>query len=453
MTELKGWPAPKVATGAVLGVAFVATLTVNWPGHLSFDSAEQLLEGRIGVYNTWHPPVMAWLLGLFDAVLPGAALFVLFDTTLAFGTFVALLFLGHARWRTVAVAAVMVLLPQMLLYQGIVWKDVLFADAAIAGFVALAVVAARWRSGGEVAVVAMLLLLSLAALARQNGMVLLPFSAVALVWIARRHGAPWRSALIAGGGSLAVIVLVVMAATLALNRHSNGDSGPREQLNVLAVYDLSGAVAQDSRLPMTGLTDDDPDMAAAIRERGAKLWSPWRNDAIMSDPAIQRALANPRADTDALDAQWRRLMIDHPLTYLRVRAADFVAVFATLDITLARPVFTGVEAPAPTLKSLGLAVRRDPRDLALLAYGKALFGTPVWSHLTFAAIAVFALVLLLRRRQPVDIAIAAMVAGALAFAASFFVISISCDYRYLYYLDLSALVALFYLSLDRREAA
>ena len=48
---------------------------------------------------------------------------------------------------------------------------------------------------------------------------------------------------------------------------------------------------------------------------------------------------------------------------------------------------------------------------------------------------------------------AALIASALAFTASFFVISISCDYRYLYFLDLSALAALFYLSLDTREAA
>jgi hypothetical protein len=40
-----------------------------------------------------------------------------------------------------------------------------------------------------------------------------------------------------------------------------------------------------------------------------------------------------------------------------------------------------------------------------------------------------------------------MVSG-LGFAASFFLISIACDYRYLYFLDLAALAGLFYVAVD-----
>ena len=47
---------------------------------------------------------------------------------------------------------------------------------------------------------------------------------------------------------------------------------------------------------------------------------------------------------------------------------------------------------------------------------------------------------------------AGLLAGAFAFTASFFAISIACDYRYLYALDLSALTALVYLALDWRSA-
>jgi hypothetical protein len=50
-----------------------------------------------------------------------------------------------------------------------------------------------------------------------------------------------------------------------------------------------------------------------------------------------------------------------------------------------------------------------------------------------------ALVLLLRRGQGSDIAIAGLMAGALVFALSFYVISIACDYRYLYFLDMAAM--------------
>lgn len=451
MTETRGWQAPDTATAGVLAVGLAATVALNWPGHLSFDSAEQLLEGRVGVYNTWHPPVMAWLLGLFDRAVAGAGLFVVFDAALAFGALGALLFLGRARWLSAAIALGVVLLPQMLLYQGIVWKDVLFADAAVGGFTALALVAARWHRGGEAATVAMLLLLSLAALTRQNGVLLLPFAAGGLTWIARLCGNSWRTALVAGGGSLAVMLTIVGAATLALDRRSDGASGPSEQLHVLALYDLSGATALDRGLNLEALAHADPDVATAIRTRGARLWTPLRNDPIMSDPAVQNAMAQ-QADPDALISQWRALIRDHPWTYLRVRVADFLEVFATPEIAGARPVFTGIEAPASLLGPLHIAPRKDARDRAVDRYGKALFGTPVWSHPVFALAGLVSLIVLLRRRRPADIAMAALLAGAFAFTASFFVISISCDYRYLYALDLSALMALFYLSLDVSEA-
>jgi len=95
-----------------------------------------------------------------------------------------------------------------------------------------------------------------------------------------------------------------------------------------------------------------------------------------------------------------------------------------------------------------MAPRRDARDLALAHYAKGFMGTPVFSHAFYGILALAGLVLLLRRRAPGDIAMAFLLASALVFTASFFMISIACDYRYLYYLDMAALSAVFYLALD-----
>src|ERR1700712_4263735 len=92
-----GWTKPASVTAAFLLAGFVATLAANWPGHLSYDSILQLHQGRAGLYNDWHPPVMAWLLGLGDAIVPGAGLFVLFQMLLAFGALLALTQFAPAR--------------------------------------------------------------------------------------------------------------------------------------------------------------------------------------------------------------------------------------------------------------------------------------------------------------------------------------------------------------------
>ncbi len=39
---------------------------------------------------------------------------------------------------------------------------------------------------------------------------------------------------------------------------------------------------------------------------------------------------------------------------------------------------------------------------------------------------------------------AGLMAGALAFALTFLIVSVACDYRYLYLLDISALAGAFY---------
>jgi apolipoprotein N-acyltransferase len=112
------------------------------------------------------------------------------------------------------------------------------------------------------------------------------------------------------------------------------------------------------------------------------------------------------------------------------------------------PFVVGVGGPPDVMRRLGLKLRMDARDYALQNYAIALTGTPVFSHITFALIAILALYPLLRRRRPEDIAIAFMLIGAFVFTLSFFVISIACDYRYLYALDLSAMFAAFYVALN-----
>ena len=97
-----------------------------------------------------------------------------------------------------------------------------------------------------------------------------------------------------------------------------------------------------------------------------------------------------------------------------------------------------------------------PRDGRIYDYARRWFGTPFYSHLTYAALAAAVAGFLLVRREPADIAIAALMIAALLFTASFFVVSVACDYRYLYALDLAAMTGSLYVALDpsaRRRGA
>ena len=438
----------RIAAAAVFLTGWCIALALSWPGHLSYDSIVQLHDGRAGFYHSWHPPVMAWLLGLGDRVLPGAGLFVLFDVTLAFAALLSLLWIvPRPSWFAVCLAALCVLLPQLVLYQAIVWKDVLFADATVVGFVCLAQAEARWANAKArfAWIAGAFALLALASLARQNGPIVLVIGSLALGIVAARRAGRTFGALLAGSVLLGTAAIVLCAGFLLSLRSDHGE-GPVAQLKLLRLYDLTGAVAADPSLPLDRLADDAPQFERLIRTDGVKLYSPQRNDTLVGSQALQNELSD--ATPELMAAQWYDLVLHHPWLYLKVRANVFRWVVLTPDIVACRPVFVGVEGPAGEMADLGLLPRQRPRDLALSNYAKAFMGTPVFSHLAFAIAGLAATILLLRRRNPGDIAVAFLQVASFAFAASFFAVSIACDYRYLYVLDLAALTALFYIALD-----
>jgi hypothetical protein len=438
----------RIAAVAVLVAGFAVTLGLSWPGHLSFDSIVQLHDGRFGFYHSWHPPVMAWLLGLGDRVLPGAGLFVLFDAALLFAALLSLVWLRpRVRWLAVAVLLLCLPLPHLVLYQTIVWKDVLFANAMVAGFIGLAQAEVRWANTKArwAWTAAAFALFALAALTRQNGLVAPAFGALALALVAwRKHGL--KAGALIGSTALAATLVVVFGAGALFARNSDHGEGPVAQLRLLRLYDIVAAVKADPALPLDRLDEDNSELERLIRSDGVRLYSSERNDTLVGSQALQNELADTAPETMA--AQWYDLVQNHPWLYLKTRAEVFRQVVLTPDVAACRPVFVGVEGPAGEMADLDLKPRQSPRDLALSAYAKGFMGTPVLSHLTFAILGLGMLVLFLKRRAPGDTAFAFLLLASFAFTASFFVISIACDYRYLYALDLAVIAAAFYVALD-----
>jgi len=444
-----------VVTAAIILAGLGLSLAVTLPGLLSSDSIYQLLEGRRGAYANWHPPVMSWLLGVFDALVPGSSLFVIFDSALLFGGLLSVLFLRRQpkpSWVAALVALILVVSPQFVIYPGTVWKDVLFAGMNVVGFVFLAYAAAHWPNVrlrfGLIAL--SFLMLAVAALVRQNGAVLAPAAAIALGWIAARetsiHGASFRRGVIYGTAAFVGLTLLALAGRAALETRVVGNSGPDVQITQLQAYDVIGALKLRPSLKLDAIAPNDPDLAHELRTHGVVYYSPERIDTLTNSAPLWTAINN--ADPHVIAAQWVNLVLHHTGLYLKVRLEVFRWVFATPDLLVCLPSDAGIDGAPDALQALGMAQRWDDRDQALYDYGHDFIGTPVLSHVSMAVLSVFALVVLLWRRRPVDIAIAAMLAAGLVFTMTFFVISIACDYRYLYFLDVSAMTALFYLALD-----
>ena len=416
---------------------------LSWsaPGQLSYDSVTQLADGRSGHYDSWHPPVMAWLLGLFDRILPGTFLFLMFTSGLALAALLGLLWLKpRPGWGVAATALLIVLTPQWLLFQSDIWKDVLFADAALAGFAALAMAAADWPRRWP-KLVCSACLLSLAAMTRQNGLVLLPIAGVTLGFVAARYAAR-KAALLYGASFFLVLCGLTFGLNAVLLARGDGGAGAALELRYVQGYDLAGALARNPSLQLPVLKRSDAVLETLLRTRGASRYSARQLDSFMDDPPIADAIE--QAPAGAIFAQWRDLVIGHPWLYLTTRWPVFWQVLATPDLSACHPIYVGVDGDPGVMKALGIARRWNGRDAALAHYAGAFTGSPLFSHLAFAGLAAVLLVWLLRRGGAADLAMAGLMAGALAFALTFLIVSVACDYRYLYVLDISALAGALY---------
>jgi hypothetical protein len=434
---------------ATLGCA--ASLIANWPGHFPPDALSQLAQGRAGVFNGWHPPVMAWLLGLADRIIPGAPLFIVLQAGLLFASLTAFALLKRPGWSAVGLLAILSASPLVLIYQGLVVKDVLFADASLAGFAAVAWTSRVWdRLGARLAAIALALaFLTLAALTRQNGVIVavggaLTLAAMTVARTRRRPAGGLRAYAIGACAALAVMAAAGGLAIAALAAHSDGAPEGARQQAAIAIYDLAGAARRDPTVALPLLHRNDRALESFVRRDAAAAYTPTRIDTLAPLPAWNGVM---RAPDPWAAAQWRALLTASPGLYLTVRAQVFRQIFLTPDVQACVPVLVGVDGGIPSLlNAAGMTARDTDKDDWDGDYATGFLGTPVFSHLAYALLALALLALAVRdaRRggRPEMIAQIGLLTSALAFTASLFVIAIACDYRYLYFLDVAAMAAL-----------
>jgi hypothetical protein len=441
--------------GVIVLVGYGASLWANFPGHFSPDSLWQLTQGRLGVYNEWHPPAMAWLLGLADRLTPGAPLFIVFDGAIFFGGLLAFATLEERpRLFALPVLALVVASPLVLIYQGMVWKDVLFADVSVAAFAALAWAARVWtmHARRSALLIVAFTLFALAGLTRQSGWVAPVCGAAALFAIGLMaqspKGAARGVALRSLTRALLAIFLVGLVAGVAAWSLAARDDGRPEtarQIVRLQVFDLAGATRADPSLDLSILRRQAPLQERFIRKEAAPVWSADSADNLLKLPMASLVFMRP---DPAVGRQWRALVLGRPDLYARVRSNVFAATLMASTAHQCPAIFTGVDSGNPVLlEGAGLKARYDAKDAWDEDYETTFLETPVFSHLCYGGVLIALLIWIavdIARgdRRPELAAVAAMEGSAVLFAASFLVISSACDYRYLYFLDVAAMVGL-----------
>ncbi|MGK5075899.1 hypothetical protein [Janthinobacterium sp. ZB1P44] len=393
-------------------------LAIIWycfaPGFMSYDSMVQYQTALDQHYTDSHPAIMSYLWHLCLFVVAGPqSLLIVHLLLLAAGILIWCSNLPHRRWALLIPA--MFLLPWIINFAGVLWKDVGMAFALLVATGLLYTKTKNWR----VAAVAIPFIFYASAV-RHNAILAI----VPLIYFALRYFWPARSVV------QAVIMSVVLSATLPL------------ATSVLS-YNVLHAERKHFETLLMG------DEVAKISLMTGENLMPWvkpEDNAFCSPMPIlyERAMCFVRKGYDpngslfagmphtTAHALWKKTVLEHPLPYLQIKGEAFLYF-------LRSPTLEPYYAWHPGIMQNELGIKLDNPKLAHLmqAYVEAGQVTPLgefFKPYLWLLLAIAMTVLGCRMRASLEkTQILALNASSLGYFLGYLASVPSADFRYIYW--------------------
>jgi hypothetical protein len=409
---------------AMIAVGFALTLYVFYPGVMTYDARfvyEDIAKGTLG---DWQSPVMTVLWALIDPVAPGSAsMFLLIVTSywLAFGL-LAFKLANHSIWLAVVVL-LLALSPPALVFQGIIWRDVLFANSWLLA-AALAFAAAGRNANLRLPAQAMALgLLALGVLLRPNALVAAPLLAAAILWPLRFSLKRTAIFYVPIGIALFGFVQFIYYGALGATR--------QHPLQSIMVFDLGGIshFSKQNQFPVVWSEAETHQLLNSCYQ--PTQWDIyWR---IEPCEFVMRKLE--REDklfgTPAVTTAWLRAIAHHPIAYLEHRGAFMWNFLARANLTMWTD---DIYDPSKTV------FPDRPAFNALVAANDALKPTPLLRAGTWLIICIAVVGFAWRRRDTPSGAFAIGACGSAAvYVLTYFAVGVASDFRYGYWAVLAGI--------------
>jgi hypothetical protein len=415
----------------ILAVPWLGFVAYAWPGIMTWDSVNQLTQARDGVVGNWHPPVMARLWGVLDAIVSGPSLMLLLQTALFVLGLYAVLRRYFAPVRAATVAACVFLFPPVFAIMSGIWKDSLMAGCLLCGAAGIAATTRPARLGGWLA-------LGFAAALRHNAPILiLPLTALVVRWPPGEETRRVRWRRIAAGVAFGLALTAV--AQVANKGLADVDDHPFA--NMLALPDIAGTLARAPDVDdatARELLDGAPlQLATGIQARTKQI-KPERTGwvAVIDDAPALFALAKTGDEASGITGAWWRTLTTYPGAYLAYRARVFAQNIGWSG-TRPPPFVTAREERARDIGYLGEVRDYAGYQLAIADFLRAISHWIIFWPILYIVLAIGLLVL--EWRDPL---LRALLGGALAYEAALFVVSPGGhDYRYSHWLITCTVIA------------
>lgn len=424
---------------AVLVACYGLTVVLNWPGHYSVDSIIQLVEGMTGKAVSYNPPLMGEVLGAISK-MAGHGWFMALSAGAYFAAIALLLRRyqwGLYAWIAVAVTTIAVAVnPVTLVYNGTVWKDVFCTNLTLLAFAVSQTTLGRWRMGASLAI----LLAAAAVLVRQQAIIPGISLCTLLAWqfSMNARGTLWRFAR-----ELVFWLALLGVATTTLgqwvqSRQQSAFAPPSLGFIVAAQFDIAGMLyyADDPEAVLGKYFSSPHSVMTAVRES----YSPERVDTLVPFYAFSRTLTTQRK----LEL-WFDLIKAAPSAYLHHKYSFAQSLLGSRSDGQCLPASLGVATDAtdilhstydyPFSFPVGFVPAKSSHLDFLNPYVMKSLG--IFSGWPWMTILVIALLIGQARK---DALLVALSVGGLLYALSFLVVSVACDFRYIYFAVATSMV-------------
>ena len=423
--RLGAWAA-RLGPGPILLAGWLAFLIYAYPGYMSSDSIDQLLDARIGTFNDWHSPTMTELWRWVGLAISGPFGMLALQSLLLLGGGYALAARRLPPRTAALVASGALVFPPVMSTMAVIWQD-----SQMAGFLLAGLAAITSRRRGMLACGLGLFVLA-SAMRPSAPIAVLPLLVLGLAARGERP-VSWRRHAVA---VVAWAAVWLAAVGLDAGLRSTATGHARTEL---AIADLIGTLRYAGRLDDAAVRALVPDLAL----RGADLQARASVDnARRRDPTDgpDRLFEPPAsaADRDALLAAQHRLAAARPRAYLLHRWHILYRVLGAQTLPGEKPVYTEFAGSAAQADAAVHLAQHSAVQGAAIAVVEALARTPLFWPFVYAAIAVALLVLAARRRQAVP---AALAASGLAYELSLFVVAPTSSYALSHWMIASTTLA------------
>jgi hypothetical protein len=415
---------------------FVLTVAAFYPGVMSPDSIDQWGQGRAWDFYDIHPPIMSALWGLLDRVWAGPAGMLLFHNALFWGAAALFWRLTRERSRALSLAfAAFGFMPQVLALLGSIWKDVGLGASL---FMASAFLYGAERRGWRYALLAACPLLFYGYGARLNAApAVLPLALWSAVIACRQF--PRLAARAASFKLLPVLLgvayFVALTAAVAVVTQALTHGRTLYPFQQVMLHDLAAVSKETGRSHFPGYVTAAENFS--LGGVSGQYTAEWVNTLIYGDPPPLKSTRDPE-NIRSLRAAWWEAVSHNKSAYLGHRWAVFrnLTGLGTPMVYKAFNPATGMNNP-PEFRTRPNALTR-----ALTSYFFLFANSPFFRGFIWILVCAALVYLSLRLRLKGDLgAVFALSSSGLAYAAAYFFVTPSSEFRYLWWTVLAASVS------------